>query len=54
MSATTPRTAAACSTLRSLVWTPLARQRSQMEHSMLTPPPERRKAVASLAGWEAY
>ena len=38
---------------RSLSWTPLARRRSQMEHSMLTPPPERqRKALASLASWE--
>ena len=38
---------------RSLSWTPLARRRCQMEHSMLTPPPERqRKALASLASWE--
>ena len=38
---------------RSLSWTPLARRRSQTEHSMLTPPPERqRKALASLASWE--
>ena len=38
---------------RSLSWTPLARRRGQMEHSMLTPPPERqRKALASLASWE--
>ena len=38
---------------RSLSWTPLARRRNQMEHSMLTPPPERqRKALASLARWE--
>ena len=38
---------------RSLSWTPLARRRSQMEHSMLTSPPERqRKALASLASWE--
>ena len=38
---------------RSLSWTPLTRRRSQMEHSMLTPPPERqRKALASLASWE--
>ena len=38
---------------RSLSWTPLARRRSQMEHSMLTPPPERqRKALVSLASWE--
>ena len=43
----------ACSARRSLSWTPLARRRSQMEHSMLTPPPERqRKALASLASWE--
>ena len=38
---------------RSLSWTPLARRRGQMEHSMLTPPPERqRKALASLVSWE--
>ena len=38
---------------RSLSWTHLGCRRSQMEHSMLTPPPERqRKALASLASWE--
>ena len=48
----TPR-AGAGSVRRSLSWTPLARRRSQMEHSMLTTPPERqRKALASLASWE--
>ena len=52
---TTPRSGGggAGSARRSLSWTPLARRRSQMEHSMLTPPPERqRKALASLASWE--
>ena len=50
---TTPRSGGAGSSRRSLSWTPLARRRSQMEHSMLTPPPERqRKALASLASWE--
>ena len=45
--------ASARSARRSLSWTPLARRRGQMEHSMLTPPPERqRKALASLASWE--
>ena len=49
----TPRSDGAGSARRSLSWTPLARRRSQMEHSMLTPPPERqRKALASLASWE--
>ena len=39
---------------RSLSWTPIGRsRRGQMEHLMLTPPPERqRKALASLASWE--
>ena len=47
----TPRSGG--SARRSLSWTPLARRRGQMEHSMLTPPPERqRKALASLASWE--
>ena len=47
----TPRSGG--SARRSLSWTPLARRRDQMEHSMLTPPPERqRKALASLASWE--
>ena len=45
----TPR-AGAGSARRSLSWSPLSRRRSQMEHSMFTPPPERqRKALASLA-----
>ena len=48
---TTPR--AACSARRSLSWTPLARQRRRMEHSMPTPPPESRKALSSLGGWDA-
>ena len=48
---TTPRSGGSARIL--LSWTPLARRRSQMEHSMLTPPPERqRKALASLASWE--
>ena len=48
----TPRSGGG-SARRSLSWTPLARRRSQMEHSMLTPPPERqRKALVSLASWE--
>ena len=52
---TTPRTGGggAGSARRSFSWTPLPRRRSQTEHSMLTPPPERqRKALASLASWE--
>ena len=52
---TTPRSGGggAGSARRSLSWTPLARRRSQMEHSMVTPPPElQRKALASLASWE--
>ena len=48
---TTPR--AAGSARRSLSWTPLARQRRRLEHSMPTPPPESRKALSSLAGWDA-
>ena len=51
--AATPRTAAG-SSRRSLSWTPLARRRRQVEHSMLTPPPERLQALASLASWEDY
>ena len=47
--AATPR--AAGSARRSLSWTPLLRRRSQMEHSMVSPQPERRKALASLAIW---
>ena len=47
----TPRSGG--SARRSLSWTPLARRRGQMEHSKVTPPPERqRKALASLASWE--
>ena len=47
----TPRSGG--SARRSLSWTPLTRRRGEMEHSMLTPPPERqRKALASLASWE--
>ena len=49
-SATTP--AAAGSARRSLSWTPLARQRRRMEHSIPTPPPESRKALSSLVGWD--
>ena len=37
---------------RSLSWTPLGRKSRRMEHSMPTPPPERRKALSSLAGWD--
>ena len=44
--------AAAGSARRSLSWTPLARQRRRMEHSMPTPPPESRMALSSLAGWD--
>ena len=53
-SITTPRaaTAASGSARRSLSWTPLARQSRRMEHTMPTPPPESRKAVSSLAGWD--
>ena len=51
---TTPRTAAG-SARKSLSWTPVVRRRSQMEHSMLTPPLERQhKASASLASWEDF
>ena len=50
----TPRSGGG-SARRSLSWTPLARRRGQMEHSMLTPPPERqRKALASLASWKDF
>ena len=51
-SATTTPRAAAGSARRSLSWTPVARQRLRMEHSMPTPPPESRKALSSLAGWD--
>ena len=53
-SITTPRaaTAASGSARRSLSWTPLARQSRRMEHTMPTPPPESRKALSSLAGWD--
>ena len=46
-SATTTNPRAAGSIRRSLSWTPLARQRRRMEHSMPTPPPESRKALSS-------
>ena len=46
------RAAAAGSARRSLSWTPLGRKSRRMEHSMPTPPPERRKALTSLAGWD--
>ena len=49
---TTAAPRAAGSARRSLSWTPLARQRRRMEHSMPTPPPEKRKALSSLAGWD--
>ena len=53
-SITSPRaaTAAAGSARRSLSWSPLARQSRRMEHTMPTPPPESRKALSSLAGWD--
>ena len=45
--------AGAGSARRSPSWTPLGRRRSQMEHSMFTPPPKRqREALALLASWE--
>ena len=49
--------AGASSVRRSLSWTPLARRRSRMEHSMPTPPSERRqrhKTLTSLASWEDF
>ena len=50
--AATPR-ASTGSARRSLSWTPLARRRSKVEHSMLTPPPERQRMdLSSLASWE--
>ena len=52
-SSTTPRAAAAAgSARRSLSWTPLTRRSRRMEHTMPTPPPESRKALSSLAGWD--
>ena len=51
-SSTPPRAAAAGSARRSLSWTPLTRQSRRMEHTMPTPPPESRKALSSLAGWD--
>ena len=51
-STTTPRAAAGSARI-SLSWTPLARQSRRMEHTMPTPPPESRKALSSLAGWDA-
>ena len=44
--------AAAGSARRSLSWTPLGRKSRRMEHTMPTPPPESRKALSSLAGWD--
>ena len=49
--------AGASSARRSLSWTPLARRRSRMEHSMPTPPSERRqkhKTLKSLTSWEDF
>ena len=49
--------AGANSARRSLSWTPLARRRSRMEHSMPTPPSERRqrhKTLTSLTSWEDF
>ena len=49
--------AGASSALISLSWTPLTRRRSRMEHSMPTPPSERRqrhKTLTSLASWEDF
>ena len=49
--------AGASSARRSLSWTPLARRRSRMEHSMPTPPSERRqrhKTLTSLTSWEDF
>ena len=43
---------AAGSARKSLSWTPLGRRRSQMEHSVLIPPTERRKPSTSLTNWE--
>ena len=52
--ATTPRVGTGSARI-SLSWTPLARRRSRMEHSMSTPPPERLcKALASLARREDF
>ena len=51
------RPAGASSVRRSLGWTPLARRRSRMEHSMPTPPSERRqrhKTLTSLDSWEDF
>ena len=50
-SSPTPR-AASGSARRALSWTPLARRSRRMEHTMPTPPPESRKALSSLAGWD--
>ena len=47
----------ASSARRSLSWTPLARRRSRMEHSMPTPPSERRQrhnTLTSLTSWEDF
>ena len=49
------RTRAGASARRSLSWTPLARRRSRMEHSMPTPPSEQRhKTLTSLTSWEDF
>ena len=48
----TPPRAASGSARRSLSWTPLDRQGRRMGHTMPTPPPESRKALTSLAGWD--
>ena len=52
------RTRAGASSVRiSLSWTPLARRRSRMEHSMPTPSSERRqrhKTLTSLTSWEDF
>ena len=49
--------AGASSARRSLSWTPLARRRSRMEHSMPTPPSERRKrhkTLTTLTSWDDF
>ena len=48
----TAAAAASGSARRSLSWTPLTHQSRRMEHTMPTPPPESRKALSSLAGWD--
>ena len=51
-SITHPRVTTVGSARRSLSWTPLAHQSRRMEHTMPTPPPDARKALSSLAGWD--